>query len=589
MQFELRSFRTKVARRIFLLLVTCAIVPILGLAWISFSQVSKQIHEQSKNRLSQDTKAVRMSVVERLALLRAEIRVMASSLSAGKKGPFNKPSKALAEKIQERFTQLALLTEKGEQVSVLGTGDIPGSLSPAEMEHLLVGETLLRHRVKPNSPPAIYMYALFDPETPARGVVMAEVNRSYLWQVAEGRPAGTDLYLFDRSKNILFSSLPIESGREDRFLASLRFGHSGVLEWHDHTGAYVAAYSAIFLEPSFLSPEWIALLRQPRDEALAPMVEFTKAFPLIIVISLCVVLLLSFSQIQRTTRPIEILRDATQKIAQGAWGTKIEIKSGDEFESLGKSFNEMSDKLKEGRTLLVQAAKLSTMGQMAAGVIHEIKQPLTAIDGLLQLVMMNEHPPQQRKNLETASGAVKRLNAILERFRSFSRVSQEKMEPLSLAQVIGQVQALMEHQFGMKNIRCTVDAEENLPPVLGDEQGLHQVFSNLVINAVQAMEDKSEGQRDLDIRLHSSGVNVLAEVRDTGCGMSADVMERIFDPFFTTKDQDKGTGLGMAIVESILHQHGARIEVDSEVGAGTTFTLTFTAAPGENSVSGVRG
>jgi signal transduction histidine kinase len=425
------------------------------------------------------------------------------------------------------------------------------------------------------------MYALFDPESPARGVVMAEVNRSYLWQVAEGRPARTELYLLDRSKNILFSSLPIESGREDGFLASLKFGHSGVLEWDDNTGAYLAAYSTIFLEPSFLSPVWLALLRQPRDEALAPIVEFKKAFPLIIVISLCVVFLLSFSQIQRTTRPIEVLREATQKIAQGAWGTKLEIKSGDEFESLGASFNEMSEKLKEGRALLVQAAKLSTMGQMAAGVIHEIKQPLSAIDGLLQLVMMNEHPPQQRKNLEIASGAVERLDAILERFRSFSRASQEKMEPLSLAHVIGQVQALMEHQFMMKKIRCTVDAEENLPPVLGDQQGLHQVFSNLIINAVQAMEDKSEGQRDLDIRLHSSGVNVLAEVHDTGCGMSADVMKRIFDPFFTTKDQDKGTGLGMAIVESILHRHGARIEVDSEVGAGTTLTLTFTAAPKE--------
>ena len=583
MKLELRSFRTKVARRLFTLFVACAVVPILALAWISFSQANRQIREQSRNRLAQDTKAASMSLLERLMLLSAELRVIASSLSAGERGPFQKPVMTLAGEVQASFTSLALLTENGKYVPILGNEDIPRELSHADLEHILAAKTLLRHRLKPNSAPAIYMYAVMDPRLPSRGILMAEINRTSLWQVAEGRPGGTDLYVLDGSKNILFSSVSDGSSIEAGSLSPLNSGHSGLLEWHDAAGAYLAAYWAIFLEPSFLSPGWFVLLRQSRDEAFAPLIDFRRAFALVIVMSFCAMLLLSLRLIRKNTGPVEILREATQEIAQGDFGHKVDIRSGDEFEALGKSFNDMSEKLKEGRTLLIRAAKLSTMGQMAAGVIHEVRQPLTAISGLLQLVMLKEDSPEKRKYLETALGSVENLDAILERFRAFSRVSQEKMESLSLTQVVDQIHTLMEHQFQMKRIRCSVHAEEDLPPVIGDRQGLHQVLSNLVVNAVQAMEDKKEGQRALDIKLSSSGGKVLVEIKDTGCGMSADVIQHMFEPFFTTKDHDKGTGLGMAIVESILHKHGVKIEVESTVGVGSTFTLAFAAAPVEAS------
>jgi signal transduction histidine kinase len=585
MKLELRSFRTKVARRLFTLFVACAVVPILGLAWISFSQANRQIREQSRNRLAQDTKASGMSLLERLMLLSAELRIIASGLSAGERGPLQMPSMTLAGEVQESFASLALLTENGKYVPILGNEDIPRKLSHAELEHILAAKTLLRHQLKPKSAPAIYMYAALDPRLPSRGIVMAEINASSLWQVAEGRPAGTELYVLDQSKNILFSSVSDGSGIEEGSLSPLNSGHSGLLEWHDAAGAYLAGYWAIFLEPAFLSPGWFVLLRQSRDEAFAPLIDFRRAFALVIVMSFSAMLLLSLRLIRKNTGPIEILREATQEIAQGDFGHRIDIRSGDEFEALGKSFNGMREKLKEGRTLLIRAAKLSTMGQMAAGVIHEVRQPLTAISGLLQLVMLKEDSPQKRKHLETALGSVESLNAILERFRAFSRMSQEKMESLSLKQVVDQIHTLMEHQLQMKKIQCAVHAEEDLPPVIGDRQGLHQVFSNLVVNAVQAMEDKKEGQRALDIRLSSSGGKVLVEVKDTGCGMSADVMQHMFDPFFTTKDHDKGTGLGMAIVESILHKHEAKVEVESTVGVGTTLTLAFSVAPAEVSPS----
>ena len=588
MKLELRSFNTKIARRIFTLFLICAVVPILALAWVSFTQASRQSHDQSRSRLSQDTKTLGMAILDRLSLLSAEMRALSSSLNTGEGRPLQGVPRTLAERIQERFTTLALVTKQGEYIRILGTGDIPRELSREEMNHILAGKTLLRHRLKPDFPPTIFMYADFDPELSGRGILMAEINTASLWQVAEGRPPGTELYVLDSMKKILFTSGSAESGMEESSSRRLNSGHSGLFEWQGTAGAQLAAYWVLLFEPVFLSPEWVVLLSQPRDEALAPMIEFRKAFILINAISLTLVFFMSFRLIRKNMVPIEILREATQRIAQGAFGEKIEIRSGDEFEALGKSFNDMSAKLREGQTLLVRAAKLSTMGQMAAGIIHEISQPLTAINGRLQLALLKEHSPLQKRHLDIAVAAVERLNAILERFRSFSRKSQEKMECLSLGQVVDQVHTLMEHQFQMKRIQCTVHAEESLPAVLGDQQGLHQVFSNLVINAVHAMEEKKDGQRTLDIRLYSSGGNVRVEIKDTGCGMSAEVMERMFDPFFTTKDQDKGTGLGMAIVESVLHKHGAKIEVKSMVGVGTTFTLAFPAAPPEDSPSAGR-
>ncbi|MBN2124292.1 MAG: HAMP domain-containing protein [Deltaproteobacteria bacterium] len=582
MKFELKSFRTKVARRIFLLFVTCAIVPILVTAWISFRHVSRQIREQGFQQLYQGAKTVGISLFERLSLLRAEIRIIASTLSAS--GPARPPSLSedLANRIRERFTSLALLEADGRPIPLLGEKEVPSDLTGAEMAHLREGKALLRLRHGTDVPPDLFMYVPLDPDDPESEILAAEINRTYLWQAAEGRPPGMELFILDDTRHVLYCSVPGKDVLPRESLGALDRGHSGRLEWETGKRAFLASYWAVFLKPNFMCPEWIILLRQPREEALAPMIDFKRAFPVIILISLGVVLLMSISLIRKNMGPIEILREATRKIAGGGFGHRVEIKSGDEFETLGESFNEMSEKLKEGQDLLVQAARLSAMGQMAAGVVHEINQPLTAISGLLQLILVQESSAEKRTHIETALAAVERLNSILARFRTFARVSREKVEPLSLKQVVLQVYTLLEHQFKMKRIHCRIHVDDDLPPVMGDPQGLHQVFSNLLINAMQALEDKEEGERNLDIRIHAAGHLVHVEIEDNGCGIPEEVRERIFDPFFTTKGPDRGTGLGMVIVESILHKHEAKITVKSEVNVGSTFTITFPAVSSGN-------
>ena len=127
----------------------------------------------------------------------------------------------------------------------------------------------------------------------------------------------------------------------------------------------------------------------------------------------------------------------------------------------------------------------------------------------------------------------------------------------------------------MKNIDSTFDCEPNLPPVCGDNQKLKQVMTNLLINAIDACEETPADKRTIIITAFSSSDKVMLEITDNGCGIPEEIQDRIFDPFFTTKSAEKGTGLGMAIVHSILKKHNAAIQVISDVGRGTTFRISF--------------
>ena len=575
MKLEIKSFRTKVARRIFILFIICAILPISALALISFSHVEKQLYEQSKKRLRQESKSIAVSIYERLLFLRAEIKVMASNVDAYlEKDMQNRPD-TFSENFIERFSALTLITDKGIS-KLLGDMAKPPLLTPDERRHLFSGNALLYYEKNPDSPPTLFMGLALDPDDPNRGILAGMINQSFLWEAAEGRPIQSELAVLDHSNNILFRSSAERSLFPGAQFKKLTGSPSGQFEIQHDKKDYLASYSTIFLKPNFFLPEWVVVLSESKKDMLGPMDNFKKTFPVIIILSLGMVFFLSMGLIKKNMGPIEILKAATRKIAQGAFGHKVAIKSGDEFETLGNDFNEMSHKLKEGQELLVRAAKMSTMGQMAAGVMHEIKQPLTAIHGHLQLSLLHESlADSEGKRLKIAMDAVDRLDGILERFKAFSQMSKETMEEISLNEVIDQVHQLFEHQLLKNSIHCTIDGEDDLPPILGDKQRLQQVISNLLINAMHALEDEPKDQRSIIMRTHSDKDHVFFEVQDNGCGIPEEIQDRIFDPFFTTKATDKGTGLGMAIIESILHEHHAGTSIESEVGTGTTFTIVF--------------
>jgi signal transduction histidine kinase len=577
MKLEKNIFHTKVGRRIFTLFIICAIVPIAALALVSFNHVKKQLENQSQARLHQECKSLSMSIYGQMVLLSSEMKMAAANIAASSGNRIRTLPLDLLDGIQGRFISLGVISGEGQYTPLAGRVVRPMILTPLQKNHINSGKALLVSEVSDDSPPSLFMLVPLDPSDQRRGILMGEIENANFWRVADGRPPMTEVCVSDRSRNILYSSGPEIKYCSDQIFRKTNSAHTGQFEWEHDGTTYIAGFYSIFLKPSFFAPEWLVVFSESRDHILAPMANFSKAFPAVIILSLGMVFLFSISQIRKNMIPIETLKDATKKIADGAFGHTVVIKSGDEFESLGVSFNDMSNKLQEGQALLVQAAKMSTVGQMSAGIVHEIKQPLTAIQGHLQLALMENPSDKDAERLTKIMQAVERLNGLLLKFKSFSYMSEENMEHLSLRGVVDQVHELLGHQLVMNQIHCTVEQEEHLPYILGDNDSLQQVITNLLINAIDALENTTADERCITIRTHSSTDTVYVEVEDNGSGIPQEIRERIFDPFFTTKSADQGTGLGMAIVQSVLQKHEATINIESEVGKGTRFIIGFPA------------
>lgn len=571
-----KAFQTKVAQRIFVLFMLSAALPVTALAAVSYLHMRNQLLTQAEMRLSRECKALSVSLYERLWLVNAELPILGSGLRGKAAGSTDELSGHTPPSINERFCGAVLIRAEGT-TPLLGSLQDPPVLTASERRHLEDGQAVLSCRPGPNASAWFFMSVLVDPDRPEQGILTGEIQGDYLWEAAARLPAGIEVVVLDRNRQVLHSS-----GREPKpslfkALQDISFESNGSFEWSEGRQDYFSNYRVLFLAPRFLYPAWIIVVSERKDTVLAAVSDFTKVFPVIAVISLGMVFFLSFHLVRKNTVPIEILRDATRKIADGHFGHKAEIRSGDEFEGLADAFNEMGERIEKSQALMVRTAKFSTMGQMAAGIMHEVKQPLTAISGILQLTLMDGASEKTAKRLETALQAVDRMNGILTRFKSFSHMTEKPMERVSVNEVLDQVLKLLSHQLAMGQVRCEVQLTDHLPHITGDSQALQQVFSNLILNASDALEGKDDGERIIRVNTRAEDGKVIAEVEDNGSGIPPEIREKIFDPFFTTKPPEKGTGLGLAIIASILNKHHASIKLKSSVGMGTRFTLAFSA------------
>ncbi|MBW1773255.1 MAG: HAMP domain-containing histidine kinase [Deltaproteobacteria bacterium] len=574
---ERKSFRTKVARRIFTLYILCAILPVLALATVSYIIVKDQLQVQSQKRLHREAKALGLSIYDKLSLLSAEMKILCSNLDHYTSREKGNSAQDLTAEWGGRFTSLGVIKPGGGYDAILGDKRKVPTFSEPEARHIRSGKVLLLDEAVRGKRPRLFLFLGSAHEHPKQGILMAEIRGSYFWEVAEGRPPLSEFSVLGPTKEVLFSTSPIPPTVLAQVHARASDTHSGYFKWERRDDTFYASYWALFLEANYLAPQWVIVLGEPEEVVFGSMASFKMYFPMILFLSLGMVFLLSINSIRKSMGPIEILKEATQKVAEGDFGHVVEIDTEDEFENLGDSFNEMSKRLEETQDLLTRTAKMSTMGQMAAGIFHEVKQPLSAISGLLQLSMREDRSEKEKKRLKTIMLAVNRLNTILESFKSFSRTSEEKYEGIFIHLVLDQIVELFRHQLKGKSIECIYEKAKSIHPVLGDDQSLQQVFSNLIMNAADALEEKGSGKRAIRIAIFEKTDNVIVEIEDNGCGISKEVKEKLFDPFFSTKGPTKGTGLGMSIVESILHRHNATIDLYSEVGVGSKFTLTFPA------------
>jgi C4-dicarboxylate-specific signal transduction histidine kinase len=244
----------------------------------------------------------------------------------------------------------------------------------------------------------------------------------------------------------------------------------------------------------------------------------------------------------------------------------------------------------EKETQLIQASKLTTLGQMAAGIAHEINQPLNVIQVCADffLKMIDRGQPISDEDLKSMAGDigrnVQRAAAIIQHMRDFARQSGATRSKININDPIHDVFKVLGHQLRVHEVELILELDPDLPPIMADHNRLEQVFINLVTNAVDAMDEKrgwpeyDSVEKLLKIRSFLENGFVAATVSDTGIGMSDEVLAKLFEPFFTTKDIGKGTGLGVCISYGIVKDYDGSIEIKSKVGEGTTFKLKFPAA-----------
>jgi signal transduction histidine kinase len=342
------------------------------------------------------------------------------------------------------------------------------------------------------------------------------------------------------------------------------------------------------------------------------------------VLAILITLTLLFGKL--VGNPIQKLVEAMSKAEKGDLEAEAHIQSQDELGKLGRNFNRMlktiretheqnvqllaqinqfneeltrkieaatselaksneelrllNEALFESQRQLSQSEKLAAVGQVTATMAHQIGTPLNSISGYIQLILQDGNlQPKDRDRLKIIESQLDRLADSVKNFLSFTRQPKPQLRSLDVNEVLEELIHLSEPWFLARNVRFSITLSPDLPPILGDSTHLQTLFLNLITNASDAMPQGGVltiKTRQVSPPLSSKDGRWLEiSITDTGIGITEESKKRIFDPFFTTKKMGEGTGLGLAICEKIVKEHSGRINVESEVGKGSTFFISI--------------
>jgi len=293
---------------------------------------------------------------------------------------------------------------------------------------------------------------------------------------------------------------------------------------------------------------------------------------------------------RRIARPLEGMALQAREVAQGDFTRRLPMTGAQEVADLAGTLNRMAaqlqaqvDALQRAHLERAHAGRLASLGAVAAELAHEMNQPLTAIQGISQgiLEQSRDLPPETRQYLQVVVEEARRLRDLSQRLREFSRRSRGEMRQVDVNGVVRDACLLIGPTARGREIRLQEDLGQDLPGVTADRQALEQVILNLLTNALDAAETRTDPMVTVGTRL----INVAAEpgveisVEDNGSGIPPEVLPHIFEPFFSTKDSVRGTGLGLAIAQDIVERHGGTIRVETEPDAGSRFRVWLPLTP----------
>ena len=465
---------------------------------------------------------------------------------------------------------------------------------------------------------------LTDESGKIQAVLAGQLNMERLWEIVDSITIGNtgfvtilneqQLYVAHPNKEMLFRQATFDLG-----------GKSGVIDFSD-SDSEALFYSTEKYASSveYESPKWWIVVAQGKRDALSNLSKLKNNVIYILIISFFLVILVSIFVSKSIVKPVQTLIQGMARVSDGDLSYKTNVKSRDEIGLLEVAFNDMlmrlnkahqelqsktvelhdafnrisllnitlekrveerTKELREKQHQLVQAGKLAAIGQLGAGVAHELNNPMAGILGYAQLMLeivsrkdlKIEDVSAFKKFLQRIEDGSLRCKEIIQNLLQFARKSSEEVVSVNVNNIVEDTLSLIEHQLLVNKIEVIKNLTTDIKQVDGNHVQLRQVFTNIIINAQQAMPEG--GQLFISTRNENDSVGI--EFKDTGCGIPEEYKDRIFEPFFTTKMDWKGTGLGLSICYDIIKNHNGNIEVDSRLGKGAVFTIILPVKNGD--------
>ncbi len=280
---------------------------------------------------------------------------------------------------------------------------------------------------------------------------------------------------------------------------------------------------------------------------------------------------------RKVLQPVLILSKGVGRIAEGEIGVEVPVVGHGEIRDLAISFNKMSLKLKElinkiksAQEHMVKTEKLYAVGEFSAGIAHEIKNPLTPIMMLIRRVK-EEKESLSDNDIDIIEKELNRIDRIVTEFLAFARPDNVEKTEVNINDVLNEVITITRPKIDRSGISLIEKYSNSLPDIIGTHDALKQVFLNIMLNAIQAMDGRG-GELTVETSAYDRSIQLI--IRDTGIGIPEEYLKKIYDPFFTTKKD--GTGMGLALTHNIISDHSGKISIDSSPGHGTIVKVEFT-------------
>ncbi|MDH7552826.1 MAG: cache domain-containing protein [Spirochaetota bacterium] len=345
---------------------------------------------------------------------------------------------------------------------------------------------------------------------------------------------------------------------------------------------YISAYKPllnVYHKP--IGILYVGILEKKFDEIKTSS---TVNFAVITILIAMVAVGISLYLLNMIIQPVRTLVKASESVINGNYDAHIEIESEDEIGYLCYTFNQMIDAIKERdrklkeqtQNQILQSEKLASLGRLASGIAHEINNPLTAILTYSSLLLEDLKDTDFEEDLRVIIKETFRCRDIVRNILDFARSTKPDIKKTNINNLINEVLLILEKHVNFHNIIINKELDPDVPDMYIDENQFKSVINNLAMNAADAMPQGGTLTVKTRYNLHNDSITTI--VSDTGTGIKEEHLDKIFDPFFTTKEQGKGTGLGLAVTYGIIKRYHGNIDVQSEIGKGTIFTIMFPLA-----------